>query len=362
MRFIHIADVHLGARPDAGRAYSTDRGAELWEALERVVAACRREQIDLLLIAGDLFHRQPLLGELKEVDSLFASMEHTKVVLMAGNHDYLKPSSFYRTYQWKSETYMFTEGSPACFEFPELGACVYGLSYTEREIREPLYNRMRPQGRQPVEILLAHGGDTKHSPIDKTQIKNLGYDYVAFGHIHKPMMLEKDRIYYAGSLEPVDPGDLGEHGYIRGEITRREDGRKETQADFVPDAKREYIPIKIEVDQTAAGRDVRERLAGMIQRRGVQHMYHVKLCGFRDPDITFDLSGMDVYGNVIQMTDETHPAWDFAKLLRQNEGNLLGRYIAAFIDSGEGSVESQALYDGVQALITHTEERGEAWR
>ena len=63
MRFIHIADVHLGAEPDAGKAYSEERAGELWETLERVLKVCEKEQTDLLLIAGDLFHRQPLLRE-----------------------------------------------------------------------------------------------------------------------------------------------------------------------------------------------------------------------------------------------------------------------------------------------------------
>ena len=76
MRFIHIADVHLGAQPDAGAAYTEDRPGELWDTLEKVLKICERDQTDLLLIAGDLFHRQPLLRELKEVDYLFSELTH----------------------------------------------------------------------------------------------------------------------------------------------------------------------------------------------------------------------------------------------------------------------------------------------
>ena len=45
MKFIHIADVHLGAQPDAGRAYSKERPRELWDALERVLDVCEEEQL-----------------------------------------------------------------------------------------------------------------------------------------------------------------------------------------------------------------------------------------------------------------------------------------------------------------------------
>ena len=29
----------------------------------------------------------------------------------------------------------------------------------------------------------------------------------------------KDRIIYAGALEPIDRNDVGPHGYVKGEIT-----------------------------------------------------------------------------------------------------------------------------------------------
>ena len=78
MRFIHIADVHLGAQPDAGPLYSENRQQELWDTFEHVIRVCEEERTDLLLIAGDLFHRQPLLRELKEVDHLFSDSDPDK--------------------------------------------------------------------------------------------------------------------------------------------------------------------------------------------------------------------------------------------------------------------------------------------
>ena len=52
MRFIHIADVHLGAQPDAGPLYSENRPQELWDTFEHVIRVCEEERTDLLLIAG----------------------------------------------------------------------------------------------------------------------------------------------------------------------------------------------------------------------------------------------------------------------------------------------------------------------
>ena len=72
MRFIHIADVHLGAVPDSVCPWSASREKEIWEAFQKVVALVKKENIDLLLIAGDLFHRQPLLRQLREINYLFS--------------------------------------------------------------------------------------------------------------------------------------------------------------------------------------------------------------------------------------------------------------------------------------------------
>ena len=105
MKFIHIADTHLGAQPDAGNAYSAGRARELWDTFSQVVTRCEEEQTDVLLIAGDLFHRQPLLRDLKEVNYLFSTLSHTKVVLIAGNHDFMKKGSYYRTFQWNENVY-----------------------------------------------------------------------------------------------------------------------------------------------------------------------------------------------------------------------------------------------------------------
>ena len=65
MRFIHAADIHLGAQPEKGLPWAAKRGEEIWETFRRLVAYAEQEKVDFLFIAGDLFHRQPLLKELK---------------------------------------------------------------------------------------------------------------------------------------------------------------------------------------------------------------------------------------------------------------------------------------------------------
>ena len=84
IRFIHLADVHLGAVPDRGCLWSHEREEEIWETFRRIIAAIRKNPVDLLFIAGDLFHHQPLMSQLEEINELLGSIPDTRIFLMAG--------------------------------------------------------------------------------------------------------------------------------------------------------------------------------------------------------------------------------------------------------------------------------------
>jgi len=346
MKFMHIADVHLGANPDAGRAYSENRGREIWDSLERAVSICEQEGVDVLLIAGDLFHRQPLLRELKEVNYIFSVLTKTKVVLIAGNHDHIKKDSYYRSFQWNDNVYPLFGNQMGEVVFPELELAVYGFSYYSKEILERLYDGATAPRRQEYEILLAHGGDEKHIPIKRGMLSELGYDYVALGHIHKPEIVAENKVIYAGALEPIDKNDTGKHGLVMGQIS--EDG---VIAKMIYCANREYIHADINVDENMTGGALKQAIRAYIKQQGDENLYKITLRGFRDPDILFDLEDMDVVGNLIEIVDETSPAYDFNKLYEKNQNNLLGKFIKELMESEKDSVRYQALYEGVQALL-----------
>ena len=86
MKFIHIADLHLGVKPDRDKPWAKERERDNWQAFEDVINRAKEDQVQLLLVAGDLFHRQPLMRELKEVNYQFSKIPQVQVVLIAGNH------------------------------------------------------------------------------------------------------------------------------------------------------------------------------------------------------------------------------------------------------------------------------------
>jgi len=293
-----------------------------------------------------MFHRQPLLRELKELNFMFSKLSKTKVVFVVGNHDYLKQDSYYHSFKWNSNVHALLNGHMGGVELKELKTAVYGLSYHQREITENLYDRMFAPHKQRHEILLMHGGDEKHIPVKKEVLEHLGYDYIAMGHIHKPQAVIANKAIYAGALEPIDKNDTGAHGYVKGEILENS-----VKTEFVPCAKREYVHIVVEVDETVTNGALKEKIRSLIQKNGLENMYKFVIRGFRDADIEFDLENMKIFGNVFEVIDETEPNYNFDHLLDKNQGNLLGRYIESLKENKKGSIEYEALQLGVQALL-----------
>lgn len=350
MKFIHIADVHLGMVPDQGKPWSEKRSKELYESFFEVIERCNQQSIDLLLIAGDLFHRQPLLRELKEVNYHFSKLTHTKVVLIAGNHDYIGEHSRYREFHWCEQVIFLGAKELQKIYIPEVSTTVYGFSYHQRDIKDAMYDNVLPSKEKGFHILLAHGGDEKNVPMNRKLIDMAGFDYVALGHIHKLEGLGK-AMAYAGSLEPLDRNETGNHGYILGELS----GNVQSHITFVPCSKRQYYHLEIEVDQDMVKGSVIDVVKEHMNRLGKQHIYKIILAGIRDPEVVFLESDFLTIGNVVEVQDNTIPDYDFERLQYQNRDNMIGMFIDAIRTCGEkDEIADKALYYGMEALLKKT--------
>ena len=346
MRFMHIADIHLGAAPDSGFAWSKGRGQEIWDSFRRCINEANKNKVDLLLIAGDLFHRQPGRSELREVNYLFSTLEKTMVVLIAGNHDYLTSSSPYLSFPWNRNVVCLFEPSIEKVRFPELKTEVYGLSYHQQEITAPLYNDVKAEGGEYFQILLAHGGDARHIPVSKDALQSSGFDYIALGHIHKPQVFLPGKALYAGALEPVDCEDTGPHGYILGEVHR-----KKVSVRFVESCTRQYLREEIAVAETDTAYSVREKIAALLQKKGEQNTYRIRLTGQRSPQFIPNTAEYLKCGRILEVSDDTIPYFHIEQLRREYQGTLIGEYIESFSGKTLSQTEQRALRYGLEALL-----------
>jgi exonuclease SbcD len=351
MKFIHIADIHLGAVPDSGMPWGAQREKEIWSSFQDIVRICNEERVDFLLIAGDMFHRQPLVRELKEVNYILGKLETAKALIMAGNHDYIGARSNYQGFEWNDKVHFFLEDTLEIKEFEELGAEVYGFSFRTKDIYEALYDGAKPRENDRIHLLLAHGGDERNIPINRRKLTELGYDYIALGHIHKPELIT-DKMAYCGSLEPLDRNELGERGYILGEISMEEDGRRSTQIRFVPHSVRQYMRVTLTVDQETTNGSLTDLIRSRIAELGEHNIYSFVIQGIRDESIHFDKEALRSLGNLLEIEDQSVPDYDFDALCRENPDNVIGMFIQKIRENAaRDEIARKALYYGIEALL-----------
>lgn len=345
MLIIHTADLHLGASPDAGEPWGKNRKQELWDSFEKLIETVECEKADLLLIAGDVFHRPPLLRELREVNEQLGTLSKTQVVLIAGNHDYIGSNSFYQEFVWADNVHFLGSEEISSVKLHELKTEVYGLSYHQREIKERLYDEIRPEDNGYYHILLAHGGDEKHIPFTKEKLAKSGFDYIAFGHIHKPGLILPEKAVMAGSLEPTDHTCYGTHGYVRVEIVNGQN-----KITLVPLAKREYKTLHIELTAEDTMGSIHRRTSEMIAEEGMDDIYDIVLTGKCHSSLEIMEEKLKSAGNIRAIVDETQISYDYRQLCRDYQGRLLQRYIDSF-DGCEGALEKKALSLGTSAIL-----------
>ena len=339
------------AEPEKGTKLGKLRKQEIIDSFSRIIDVCNDVGADLLLIAGDLFHTAPRLKDLKEVDYLFGKLVKTRVVLIAGNHDYIGPRSFYRNYEWQGPVTMITDSEMTHVTFSDIRTSVYGFSYPTRDVREPLYDDVKAVG-DGIQILLAHGGDEKNVPMNLKKIALNGFEYVALGHIHKPEIVG-ERMAYAGSLEPLDRNETGARGYMLVDITGEEEPYT-TVMEFVPFSVREYRDLELTVSGDDTNGSIKDRLKAMIQENGEQHMYRVDITGKHEADMSLDCDSLMNCGFITEINDRSLPEFDIEGLQKANSDNLIGMFIDALSNAEtpeERAMQEKAMYYGLEALL-----------
>ena len=346
MKILHMADVHLGCVPDGRSEWAQMRARELWETFRESIADADSQKVDLVLIAGDLFHATPTEAELSEVNYVLGSYPDVCFALIAGNHDCCRPGSAWQDFPFAQNVAFLGGNSPECIRFHSLGCEVYGFSYDRPQITEPLYDRIRPADNDLFHIRLAHGGDPEHIPFTAASMEASGFDYIALGHIHKPSVVVPDKALYPGALSPIDAGDEGPHGYLIGETVGRTAVMK-----FVKKAPREYVSLEVTCDTDDTVFSMRDKVEAAIDRRGRANLYRVTLSGQRNPAVRFDEDLILRCGMVLEVTDRTAPAFHLEELKARYRGQLIGRYIESFEGHERSLTEEKALQYGLEALL-----------
>lgn len=212
MKFIHLADAHLADKSSFDNNLGSIIRKKSWESFENIFK--ENKDVDFALVAGDLFER--LYFSSKDFDRLFKIFENfgKDIYYVTGNHDYFDSYNTIFLNNKPNNLHIFTEENLSLFEKENLR--VYGLSYKDRIYKNDFTYDLELD-KDFFNILLAHGdispSPTNYLDLDPARLNEIGFDYVALGHIHKAANIYS--IYYPGSTEPHDFSDIYDYGYIR---------------------------------------------------------------------------------------------------------------------------------------------------
>lgn len=223
-RFLHAADTHIDSPLDGLEAYDGApvealRGATR-RAFENLVALALDEQVDFLLLAGDVYD-----GDWKDFSTgLFFTRQMARldaaaipVYLIAGNHD--AASVLTRRLSLPPSVHVFSTRVAETKEVAGVPVVVHGRGFPNRAVPEnlvpdypaPVPNRFNV-GLLHTSLTGAAGHDT-YAPCAVRDLQQKGYDYWALGHVHQPQVLaERPWVVFAGNTQGRHVRETGPRG------------------------------------------------------------------------------------------------------------------------------------------------------
>lgn len=249
LKILHIADLHLGRWPTSGKLDLTyekasARREEAIEVLEKALAFGRENEVEVIIIAGDLWEADQLnVEEASEIIRLLEGVQ-LPIVVAPGNHDPYDPISYYDRdalfqltgRKWPFNLKVIPPNGVSLLTIPELeGVRFLGVAYTSQTFTQRLFTLPFPDlppfegitigifhaTRQGIPLAM---GKFNYLPFTDQELLTLPVDYVALGHYHSFSTIKDDE----GRIKGAYPGALvgwtlqenGKRGAIWGIVER----------------------------------------------------------------------------------------------------------------------------------------------
>ncbi|MDN6298093.1 MAG: exonuclease SbcCD subunit D [Halomonas sp.] len=231
MRLLHTADWHLGRLLHNLSLLDDQR-----VVLDQLLAIVDREQVDAVLIAGDIYDRSvPPATAVALLDAVLYALCEVRdvaVVMISGNHDGARRLGFGARQLRQAGLHIIAEldaiFTPVTLVVGDVEVDVYGIPYADPEyvrshfgadvrdfdaahryLLERIDEQRDPERRA---VLMSHCFVAGGSASDSERPLSLGgaesvawepmrdFDYVALGHLHGPQYRGEAHIRYSGSL------------------------------------------------------------------------------------------------------------------------------------------------------------------
>ncbi|MBM6668120.1 exonuclease SbcCD subunit D [Lacrimispora saccharolytica] len=230
MRFLHTADLHIGKRVNE---FSMLEDQEY--ILRQILKTADKEQVEAVLIAGDVYDKQVPSAEAVRLFDWFLTQLNSRklpVFVIGGNHDSVERLSFGAQIMEESGVYLTQSydgkvvpvrledeyGPVNLWMLPFLKPAMVKRFFPEQDIvtyqdaLETLIGNME-LNREERNLLIAHqfvtgavtGGSEDSVEVFVGGVENVDasvfadFDYVALGHIHRAQSAGGEQIRYSGT-------------------------------------------------------------------------------------------------------------------------------------------------------------------
>ncbi len=308
LKILHTADLHLDSPFEglsAGKAGM--RRSEQRELLQHLAALAGRENVDLVLLSGDLLDSDNSYYETGEELVRTLGTMGVPVFISPGNHDRYTPKSPWARLKLPGNVHVFSEPSITGVSLPELSACVYGAAFVEKHAGPLLRGFSAPKREGIRNLLCLHGEvgarESAYNPISVEELAASGADYAALGHIHRASgLLRAGETWYSWPGCPEGRGfdETGEKTVSL--ITLSDTGcTLETRSI----AQRRYEVLTVDVSDT----DPLLAVHTSLPDETVRDVYRIVLTGEAEesPDLNRLHAVLDELFFDLQLRDETRP-------------------------------------------------------
>lgn len=345
MKFVHIADTHfdmpfrlLSDRADLGEIRRLDQR----KAFKKMIEYIKQNEIPYLFITGDLYDTEYIReSTIQYINGLFEEIPNTKIYITPGNHDPYLKNSYYETYSWSENVKIFT----ANVEKVENEDCIlYGYGFEDFNCNNSKIEEIELENKEKINILLTHanldGSDKtgrEYNNISSKKLKEIGFDYIALGHIHKNNMQEEKNIIYPGSTISLGFDELGMHGMVVGNVTK-----ENSELEFITLDEKELKELELDISNIATIEELLEKTNELELEE--KKLYKISLVGQRNFEInTYKLIKMIESKEIIKLKDKTKLGYDLEKISK--ETTLKGIYVKELLDKIEAEPENKEMLE-----------------
>lgn len=227
MRFLHLADLHIGKKVNGFSMIEDQR-----YIFQEILKIIDEKKVEIVLIAGDVYDKSIPSAEAVVLFNDFLNCladRKLKVFVISGNHDSVERISFGSDLIRRSQVYMtkpFSGGPEKVTLNDSFGDIhIYMLPFIKPAMVKHIYEDVEISGYNQAmayvmektdinekdrNILMAHqfvsGGSRCESEdicvggMDEVSADNFfKFDYVALGHLHGPQHIKRETIRYSGT-------------------------------------------------------------------------------------------------------------------------------------------------------------------